>query len=147
MTGETPFPATPYFRLVGKQAERARDQMEWLRRETIRVEAEDREKGAIMALPLDEQVAKITFRYHELKCWPASFEALRIAEKKADFRQDDRGFEEGDMLILMEFDELLCGYTGAVLPLRVSHVERGFGIPEGFAMLSVERFEDWVRRR
>lgn len=105
-----------------------------------------------MALPLDQQDVKLTFRYHELKCWPASFEALRSAQKKADFRRDDRGFEEGDLLIMHEWvpvprEELVAirGYTGAILALRISHVERGFGIPEGFAMLSVERFQDMRR--
>ena len=102
-----------------------------------------------MALSTEQQAVKITFRYHELKCWPASFEALRSAQKKADFRRDDRGFEEGDLLIMQEWVPVLLGseigdYTGAILALRISHVERGFGIPEGFAMLSVERFQDIV---
>ena len=88
-------------------------------------------------------------RFHELKCVKESFEAIRSGEKTCEFRRDDRegGYQVGDVLVLR------CGlsasnaqgfvYAGHVLPetVRIKHDVRGpdFGIPEGFAMLSIER--------
>lgn len=75
---------------------------------------------------------------HVLKCAPTSFKAIWSGRKRADFRRDDRGgFEAGQFLRLREWDS--GAYTAQLLLVEITHVERGpiFGIPEGFAMLSI----------
>ncbi len=83
---------------------------------------------------------------HNLKCWPAPFQAIVAGDKRADFRRDDRGgFQVGDVVRFMEWAPLLpppvalplC-YTGATQLAEITHVQPGgaFGIPEGFAILS-----------
>lgn len=88
---------------------------------------------------------------HELKTWPEPFEAMWRGDKTAEFRKDDREprFREGDTLRLHEWDPETKGspWPLRTITCRVSDVRRGgpFGIPEGYAMLSVmdiERFRD-----
>ena len=75
-------------------------------------------------------------RYHELKTNTVPFFALFTKEKTAEFRKNDRNFKVGDTLILKEYDPLTA-YTGLYLLRKVTHVQTGYGIPDGYAMLSV----------
>ena len=88
-------------------------------------------------------------KVHELKCVPESFQAIYWGDKTADFRRNDRDYQVGDILILRAWDtetrdyvspevERLAQYHGLVA--RVSHMETGFGIPEGYVMLSIKRW-------
>jgi len=38
---------------------------------------------------------------HKLKCWPVYFDAVARGEKTFEGRRDDRGFQEGDHVVLM----------------------------------------------
>lgn len=99
---------------------------------------------------------------HELRSWPDEFDAIASGEKKADFRKNDRGFAEGDLIILQEYvptpdewasngrdPELAYGedyepgtLTGEFCLVRITHITDasfGFGVPEGYALLSIER--------
>jgi hypothetical protein len=78
--------------------------------------------------------------HHHLKCCPAPFAAIIDGTKTAEFRRDDRGFEVGDVLVLMEWDPQVTGYTGRQAPRKtVTHISRGpaWGIPTGFAVMSL----------
>jgi len=75
-------------------------------------------------------------RYHELKTNPDPFGALFTKEKTAEFRKNDRGFKIGDTLILKEYNSFTA-YTGRYLLRKVTHIQIGYGIPDGYAMLSV----------
>lgn len=97
---------------------------------------------------------------HHLRCWPAEFAAIRRGEKTAEFRRDDRSprFAPGDELVLWEWEpetpegpaDLLHvwryfhrdrgHYTGERELVQVTHVTRdAFGVPAGYAVLSVAR--------
>lgn len=86
-------------------------------------------------------------QFHDLKCFRESFEAIRDGTKTAEFRRDDRGFSVGDVLVLRSGSPADNAqgfvYHESAPPelVRITHIVRGpdFGIPEGFAMLSVER--------
>ena len=87
----------------------------------------------------EAQAAKL----HELKCWPGPFEAIKSGEKTAEFRKDDRGFAVGDILQLRRFEPTGQYYTSEVLQLRITHVLRnGFGLPDGYCMLSLATYHD-----
>lgn len=84
---------------------------------------------------------------HRLKTWDTVFEAVMNGTKRAEFRKNDRDFQVGDSLRLCEWewDGLGGGeYTGRECVRLVTHVVcgPGFGIQEGFAMLSISPIED-----
>lgn len=81
---------------------------------------------------------------HELKTWPVPFEAIRSGRKTFEYRKDDRGFKECDVLQLNEWAPPPThgprpGYTGRVIFAQVGYVVRGpdFGVPEGFVVMSL----------
>ncbi len=78
---------------------------------------------------------------HELKTWPEMFHAVKSGKKRFELRRDDRGFQEGDRLRLMEWNPNArpC-YTGHSLLVRVTFVLRDaemFGLASGFCAMSI----------
>lgn len=82
-------------------------------------------------------------KLHELKTWPASFRAVKAGKKTAEFRRNDRDFQEGEWAYLREWSPE-TDYTGEEMYVRITHVLNGpaFGVPEGFAMLSISDEDD-----
>ena len=79
---------------------------------------------------------------HLLKIWPDQFDALLLGLKTHEFRKDDRGFKVGDELILKEFNPETERYTGRVRRRTITYIGRdGFGIPDGYAVLSIAAAE------
>lgn len=82
---------------------------------------------------------------HILKTHPEPFEAVWERRKSAEFRRDDRvpRFALHDTLYLREWDPDALSYSGRVILARVTDIRREatFGIPEGYAMLSIVAFE------
>ena len=58
--------------------------------------------------------------YHDLKIYPRHFHAVKMGQKKAEFRVDDRGFKTGDTLRLREWHE--GDYTGREIGVVVTDV-------------------------
>jgi len=75
---------------------------------------------------------------HSLKCAPEPFNDLIDGVKVAEFRKNDRDFQVGDLLFLREW-QIDSGYTGRILTVVISHIQTGFGIPDGYVVLSVRR--------
>jgi hypothetical protein len=83
-------------------------------------------------------------KVHELKCWPTEFEAVKYGRKDFEIRRDDRGFSEGDIVILREYrvtEETSeehgrswpAGYSGRDLgPFKIGYVERSACLPAGW---------------
>ena len=81
-------------------------------------------------------------RRHNLKCWPAFFQAIRDGDKTFEVRENDRGFQRGDVLVLREFDPNRNfgsgGYTGNDEWRLVTYVLSGFdGIAEGYVVMGL----------
>lgn len=92
---------------------------------------------------------------HELKCHPGPFAALLNGTKPFEWRKDDRDYQVGDTLRLMEWDPglrpsspdakeehgvecELIGYTGHVLYRTVTYIIReGYGIPQGYCIMGL----------
>jgi hypothetical protein len=78
---------------------------------------------------------------HVLKVHPEQLRLLALGLKRFEFRKDDRtpAFQAGDELLEFGWDPKAQERTGEWLRLRVTHVSRGgeFGVPEGFAVLSI----------
>ena len=105
---------------------------------------------------------------HELKTWPAFFQAVLDGRKNFDARYDDRGFQAGDTVVLREFDpdkhvlnplaRIDERYTGRRIRAKIGYVlhaiphairgiqsvQAGHNL-EGYvvvSLLDVERLED-----
>ena len=80
-------------------------------------------------------------KVHELKCWPSPFQALCKGKKTFELRENDRDYQEGDFLILDEWDPQAAAYTGDRLTVTVTYILIGpaFGLPEGYCVMSVKR--------
>jgi hypothetical protein len=76
---------------------------------------------------------------HELKTWPAPFQAVVNGEKRYEIRSTyDRKFEVSDILFLREWDPNR-GYTGRSVAARVLYITNGeWGIPDGLCVMSIE---------
>lgn len=75
---------------------------------------------------------------HVLKCWVEPFEQVRLGLKTFEFRKDDRNYQVGHVLRLMEFRQDIDGITGRSLDREVTSVLRGqFGVPDGYVVMSV----------
>jgi hypothetical protein len=78
---------------------------------------------------------------HELKTWPAPFEAMRQGRKTHEIRRGDRPFQEGDTLWLREYDPATKSYSGRAMIWDVTYVTQGgeWGLPPDIVVMSVRR--------
>ena len=83
-------------------------------------------------------------RWHELKTDPDVFDAVMAGRKTHEIRFNDRGFQVGDGLLLRRTQysgsEMKAGaplvYTGQECRRVVSHVLSGYGLADGWVILS-----------
>ncbi|WP_369685497.1 DUF3850 domain-containing protein [Klebsiella huaxiensis] len=72
---------------------------------------------------------------HDLKIRPEFFAPAATGKKRAELRYNDRDYQEGDLLLLREW-EPGAGYTGQVATVAVIHVDDvGRWLP-GYVLLS-----------
>lgn len=86
-------------------------------------------------------------RVHDLKSWPDQWMAINSGHKTADLRNNDLGFEVGDVCVFREWDPDMHlvdvgpegPYTGRECRRVVTHVLHGgrFGLNQGYVMLSL----------
>jgi ribosomal protein S17 len=58
----------------------------------------------------------------EKKCWPEQFQAILEGKKKFDLRLNDFKAEEGDILVLKEFNPKTKSYTGRKIEKLITYV-------------------------
>ncbi len=58
------------------------------------------------------------------KSWPEEFEAVASGKKKYDLRLNDFEINEGDTLVLEEWDPKTKEYTGRSVEKKVSYVKK-----------------------
>ena len=77
---------------------------------------------------------------HTLKIWPAWYVDVATGLKTFEYRKDDRGFEVGDLLILLEYkpDVVSGAYTGRAVARRITYITKGAPIPVGYCILGIE---------
>lgn len=92
-------------------------------------------------------------KHHVLKSWPVFFVPLISCSRSFDLRKDDRGFEVGDELILLEWDrdddlEPTVGqYTGREARAEVCHILRSGEVPglqDGYCILEMKNVRVWA---
>ena len=63
---------------------------------------------------------------HSLKCWPVYYRAILSGDKTFDIRRgNDRIYQVGDCVDLLEWDPETMAYTGAHALRRISYVMHG----------------------
>ena len=89
-------------------------------------------------------------RQHELKTDPAVYDAVASGAKTHEIRRNDRDFQVGDTLLLrktrytghqMHMRALPLEYTGDECTRVVSHVLDGYGLQDGWVILSFAAHE------
>ncbi len=59
---------------------------------------------------------------HSLKTWPDLFQAVLDGKKTSEYRLNDRDFQEGDILVLCEYDPETERYSGKEIVVGVTYV-------------------------
>ena len=89
---------------------------------------------------------------HDLKCWPQYFDAMLEGRKPFELRRDDRGYTEGNVLHVREWDPRVDKYTGRELWREITYVARpshmpsvwGSPLAENFVILGLRGYEPRV---
>lgn len=72
---------------------------------------------------------------HVLKCDAEPYAAVALGFKRAEFRNNDRGFQNADGIMLHEY--IRGKATGRTQGAIITHIQTGYGIPDGYVMLSL----------
>ena len=86
---------------------------------------------------------------HELKCWTGPFAEVMAGRKRHEIRKDDRGFQLGDTVCLIEWDEHAGCATGRRAYFTIGHVSHGWGLPNDlcvFTLLEEKESGRWASR-
>lgn len=76
-------------------------------------------------------------KQHILKIHPQPLAELLSGAKTAEVRRNDRGFQVGDTVRLMEVNPETLNWTGRPDIFRtISHIQTGYGLPDGLCVLS-----------
>jgi hypothetical protein len=80
-------------------------------------------------------------KLHEVKCLSIHYRSIERGEKKCEVLRNDRDYQVGDIMELLELKEDKAGktYGGEKLCVRITHVLAGgqFGIAGDHVVLSV----------
>lgn len=74
---------------------------------------------------------------HELKTEPQYFQAVLDGRKRFEIRKNDRGFEEGDKLLLKEYDADVHVFTGRRVEVTVTYIT-DYEQQPGYVVLGIE---------
>jgi hypothetical protein len=81
---------------------------------------------------------------HDLKTWPEFFRRVRSGQKNFEVRKNDRDFQVGDTLVLLEYNPVSNRYEGNEIHKVISYVLHGgqFGIEQGYCVLGLSDSQD-----
>lgn len=85
---------------------------------------------------------------HVLKIQPRYFHDLVFGNKSFEIRKNDRDYEVGDKLILLEFYN--NDYTGRVTKAQITYIHYGtgeFGIEKGYCILGLANYANWIHSK
>lgn len=84
---------------------------------------------------------------HELKIWPAYFDAVIDGNKTWELRKNDRPFAVGDSLWLREYHPSSESYTGRDCEMTICGVLGDLPmLQEGYVLLSIHACVEWQIR-
>ncbi|MEB4784825.1 DUF3850 domain-containing protein [Paenibacillus jamilae] len=75
---------------------------------------------------------------HELKIWPEYFQAVWDGTKPFEVRKNDRAYQVGDMLVLLEWDPVKNEWTGSGICKRVTYIlDNPNFVKEGYVIIGL----------
>ena len=81
---------------------------------------------------------------HNLKTVQPYFESLWLGEKNFECRKDDRGFKEGDLLVLEEYKPETKEYTNRKVCATISYILRHFeGLTREYCIIALTNIENY----
>jgi len=78
---------------------------------------------------------------HKLRTWPTYFQATKLGKKLFEFRENDRNYKSGDVLLLLEYDPDTDTYSGDMLTVTVTSLlthEEFPALPETHVVMGIE---------
>lgn len=77
---------------------------------------------------------------HKLKTWPDYYHEVISGKKPFEVRYNDRNFQVGDTLSLLEWSPEFEDYTGKQCDFEVTYILEGgaFGIEEGYVVMAIK---------
>lgn len=94
---------------------------------------------------------------HRVKSWPEQFRAALTGRKRFEIRRDDRNFQTGDTIELLEYTpnldqlELVPGggqpgsFTGRAVMFVIGYISRGGPVPPGWCAFDLISTDDLNR--
>ena len=96
--------------------------------------------GKERQVALDRLKNERKFMIHQIKIGKDLLDAAIAEVKYYELRKDDRGYQQGDILFLSEWDG--SAYTGRQQQAKVTHVLKEHkGLYKGYVILSIEVLE------
>jgi len=80
---------------------------------------------------------------HFLKTWVEYYQTILDGRKNFELIKNDRDFNEGDILVLQEFDHLSGKFTDREMERKVGYILHGgsFGLEKGFCIMALKQEE------
>lgn len=84
---------------------------------------------------------------HELKTWIQYFTEVWNKNKPFEVRKNDRNYEVGDTLKLLEYDHENNIFTGRYIFASISYILHGgaFGVESGFCVLGLQDVSNYEK--
>lgn len=76
-------------------------------------------------------------KVHELKITSEFFEAVKDGRKKFEIRKNDRNYNVGDILVLLEYDKYYEAFTGEKITVEISYMT-DYAQQDGYVVLGIE---------
>jgi len=75
---------------------------------------------------------------HKIKSWPKEFQSVLDGDKRHKVRRNDRNYQQGDYIILQEYNPKLEEYTGREIRAVIYNITQPgtFGLPNDICVFT-----------
>lgn len=80
---------------------------------------------------------------HELKIGSKYFEAVKDGRKKFEIRNNNRNYQEGDVLILREYDPFTQLFSGEAIKVEVTYMT-DYAQQDDYVVLGIEEIWEFI---